>query len=204
MARRRSALAPLPPTRPRALVILRGALGYLAGLDPTTLTTTERAECLHELERSEAVRVAARSTIFFAFNANSGFQDDGHGGPRSWLRWRAGITAAAAGTATGWMRRLAAHQDVREAMAAGEISPSWARELCDWTDQLPQSARRDAEKILLAAAAAGADLADLAGLAEEIRKRTAGLTATALTTDSTSVRSGLTGTTEAQRSWRAT
>lgn len=163
-----------PANATEALAIVRGALRYLADLDPTALTTAEQAECLRELERSEAVRMAARSTILAAFNANCGYQDDGHGGPRSWLRWRARITAAAAGTATAWMRRLAAHPDVREAMSAGDISPSWARELCDWTDQLPESVRRDADKILLAAAAAGAELADLAGLAQEIRRRTSG------------------------------
>ena len=67
------------------------------------------------------------------------------------------------------MRRLAAHPAVRDALAAGTVSVSWARQVCDWTDLLPQPARADADLILLAAAAAGAALADLAGLAEELR-----------------------------------
>src|SRR6266702_229932 len=80
---------------------------------------------------------------------------------------------AAAGAATSWMRRLAAHAAVGDALAAGQVSPSWAREICDWSDLLPESVRPDADAILLAAAAAGAGLEDLAGLAEELRARTA-------------------------------
>ena len=75
----------------------------------------------------------------------------------------------------GWARRLQAHPAVAAALAAGEITASWARELCSWTDQLPEDLRADADAILLAAAAGGADLHDLAGLALEMigRSRTA-------------------------------
>jgi hypothetical protein len=71
------------------------------------------------------------------------------------------------------MRRLAAHPAVGAALAAGSVSPSWAREICDWSDLLPAGSRGDADVILLAAAAARAALADLAGLAQEMRSRTA-------------------------------
>ena len=57
------------------------------------------------------------------------------------------------------------------ALAEGAISPSWARHICTWTDQLPEDGRDDADEILLAAAAGGATLPDLAGLAEEMRRR---------------------------------
>ena len=59
------------------------------------------------------------------------------------------------------------------ALAAGAISPSWARHICAWTGQLPEDGRDDADEILLAAAAGGAVLPDLAALAEELRRRTA-------------------------------
>jgi hypothetical protein len=54
------------------------------------------------------------------------------------------------------------------------LSVSWARQVTDWTDKLPVQARQDADVILVTAAAAGLDLAGLAALAEEIRRRTAG------------------------------
>ena len=75
--------------------------------------------------------------------------------------------------ATSWARRLQAHPAVAAALADGSISPSWARHITDWTDQLPQDARAESDTILLDAAAEGADLADLAALAEQIQARTA-------------------------------
>ncbi len=59
------------------------------------------------------------------------------------------------------------------ALADGAISPSWARHICTWTDQFPVDGRDDADEILLAAAAGGGVLPDLAALAEEMRRRTA-------------------------------
>ena len=71
------------------------------------------------------------------------------------------------------MRRLSAHPAVAAALAAAEISGSWARQVCEWTDALPAGCRGDADEILLGAAGGGADLAGLGQLAEEIRKQTA-------------------------------
>jgi len=73
------------------------------------------------------------------------------------------------------MRRLAAHPALARALAGGMVSPSYARAIAAWTDLLPEAHRPGADEILLAAAAAagGASLADLAGLAEEMRSRTA-------------------------------
>jgi hypothetical protein len=71
------------------------------------------------------------------------------------------------------MRRLRAHPAVADALADGRISASWAREICDWTDRLPGDARDDADRILLGAAVGGGELADLARLAEEMRRRLA-------------------------------
>ncbi len=76
-----------------------------------------------------------------------------------------------ASAAVGWMRRLNAHNAVRDALAAGTVSSSWARQICDWTDLLPESARGDADLILLAAAAGGAELADLEALAAQMGQR---------------------------------
>ena len=56
-------------------------------------------------------------------------------------------------------------------LAAGEMSESFARMICMWTDKLPQDCRPAADAILLTAAKAGADLRDLAGLAAEILAR---------------------------------
>lgn len=161
------------PSPTAAATAAAAALSCLARTDTGALTAAEQAECLRALARAESALVAARSAVLTPFTARRGFEADGHGGTRSWLKWRTRVTGAAAAGAVGWMRRLAAHPAVRDALTAGKVSVSWARAVCDWTDLLPASARGDADVILLGAAAGGAELADLAGLAEELRRRTA-------------------------------
>jgi hypothetical protein len=134
-----------------------------------------QAEALRVLERAASMHVAARARVLAAFSAQRGFEDDGQGSARMWLTWQTRVTAGAARGTVGWMRRLENHPAVAAALAGGVLSVSWARQLTDWTGALPVQARPDADAILLAAAAAeGADLAGLAGLAEEIRRRVAG------------------------------
>jgi hypothetical protein len=58
------------------------------------------------------------------------------------------------------------------ALAAGELSGSWARQVCAWTDRLPLAEQDTADEILVAAARGGVDLAGLAGLAQEMYERT--------------------------------
>ena len=68
-------------------------------------------------------------------------------------------------------RRLAAHPLIAAALAEGQLSSSWAKALCEWTDQLPEARRADADAILLAAAGGGAGLADLGALAQQMIER---------------------------------
>jgi len=157
----------------QALAALDKALAFLATTDATALTAAEQADCLRGLQRADSVRIAAQAAMLEAFSEGCGHQADGHGTARSWLRWQTRVTGSAASAAMAWTRRLAAHPRVRDALAAGTLSESWARQICDWSDLLPTSARDAADAILLAAAAAGATLLDLAGLAEEMRARTA-------------------------------
>ena len=81
------------------------------------------------------------------------------------------MTKGAAVAYTAWVRRAAAHPQVAEALAAGEMSESFARTICGWTDKLPEECRPDADEILLLAARPAMDLRDLAGLAGEIYAR---------------------------------
>src|SRR5215472_5602244 len=163
-----------PGTAAGALASVSAGLAALAGLDPAELTPAEQADCLRALEQAHARLVAARSAVLAAFTAARGYEDDAAGGPRSWLRWQTRVTAAAASDAVHWTRRLAGHPAIAAALAGGQLSVSWARAISAWTDRLPGGARGGADEILLAAAASGAGLRDLSGLAEEIHRRTAG------------------------------
>jgi hypothetical protein len=143
---------PAPPrSAADAVAMARAALGWLAAADPTTLTSGEQAECLRGLERAAAVHTAARSRVLSAFCSGGGYEDDGQCSAKSWLRWQTRVTPGAAAGAMGWMRRLAAHPGVRDALAGGTVSESWARQVCEWSDLLPERRRLDAGQILSAA-----------------------------------------------------
>ncbi len=154
-----------------ALAMLDRALGALAAADAGSLPTPVQAQALRVLERAEAKHTAARAQFLAAFTAQDGYEDDGQGSARMWLRWQTRVTQAAAAGAVGWMRRLVAHPVIARALAEGQMSASWARAVCGWSDRLPADMRGDADQILAAAAAGGAELADLAGLAQQMYER---------------------------------
>ncbi|HEY9244816.1 MAG TPA: DUF222 domain-containing protein, partial [Streptosporangiaceae bacterium] len=157
-----------------ALAMLDRALDYLNAADVASLSVDTQAGALKRLETVEAKQTAARTAMLSAFTASGGPEADGHGVARTWLRWQTRITRGAAASAVAWMRRLAAHPVIEHALARGEISASWARELCGWTDRLPAVVRDDADRLLCQAASGGAGLDDLGRLAEAIYQRTRG------------------------------
>src|SRR5579875_3916704 len=121
-----------------ALAMLDTALDCLNAADAADLGTSVQAECLAALERAEAKHAAARARILAAFTASEGYCADGQYGPKPWLRYVTRITRGAAAGAVGWSRRLQAHPAVAGALAGGEVSASWAREICGWSDRLPE------------------------------------------------------------------
>jgi hypothetical protein len=163
------------PRRPvsvgAALVTLERALDALNAADVASVPASVQAQALRVLERAEAKHTAARAQILAAFMAQDGYEDDGQGSARMWLRWQTRVTTAAAGGAVGWARRLAAHPVIAAGLAEGQLSASWARAVCGWSDRLPAELREDADQILAGAAAGGAELADLAGLAQQMYER---------------------------------
>jgi Domain of unknown function (DUF222) len=162
-----------PSTVGEALAAIRAGLAFLNQVPAAELPGVVQAGCLRELAKAESAHTAAHARMLDAFAASGAHEDDGAQTARAWLKWQTQISIGAAAGAVGWMKRLAAHPAVDRALAAGAISPSWARQICTWTDQLPDDGREDADEILLAAAAGGAVLPDLAGLAD--RPRGAGL-----------------------------
>ncbi|HXF22373.1 MAG TPA: hypothetical protein VN597_18060 [Streptosporangiaceae bacterium] len=152
-----------PSNVTEALAAVRAGLAYLNGMDVAGLAGSVQAECLRELARAESAQTAAHARVLSAFRAGSAYEGDGQGSARMWLRWQTQITGGAADGAIGWMRRLAAHPALAAALAGGTVSPSYARAIAAWTDLLPEAHRSGADEILLAAAAGGAGLADLAG-----------------------------------------
>jgi Domain of unknown function (DUF222) len=160
-----------PGSVEEALGMLRSALVYLATADASAMTAGEQARCLRMLEQANSMATAARTSVLGAFTAGQGYSADADYSPRAWLMHKLGITKGAAVAYTAWVKRAADHHGVDQALTTGDISESYAKTLCQWTDRLPQECREGAEEILVAAAVGGLGLRDLAGLFGEIYER---------------------------------
>ena len=160
-----------PSNVKEALGMLKSAMSYLAAADATAMAAETQAQCLQALEEANSMGTAARAWILGAFTSGQGYSADADYSPRAWLINRTRVSKGAAVACTAWVRRAAAHPEVAAALAAGEMSESYARTVCTWTDKLPGDCREDADEILLRAARAGGDLRDLAGLFAEIYAR---------------------------------
>jgi Domain of unknown function (DUF222) len=155
----------------QALEVARAGLRFVAMADAAAMTAAERAACLRGLEKADAVATAARTSVLGAFGAGQDYADDGDYSLRSWLEHRTQVTRGTATDHTGWVKRAEAHPAVQAALADEAVSRSYAREICRWTGRMPEDARAAADEILLGAAAAGLELADLAGLAAEMYEK---------------------------------
>jgi hypothetical protein len=148
-----------------AIEMARAALGYLAAADAAQLAAETQAACLRGLEQTDAIATAPRASFLAAFTADKGYSADADYSARAWLMHRTGITRAAAASHTAWGNRAETHP------AAGDLSESYARTICQWTDRLPEKYRAESDELLVKAAAAGLDLADLSALFAEMYQR---------------------------------
>jgi len=151
--------------------MLTSALSYLAAAPATQMPAEVQAQALVTLEQADARTTAARAAILAAFTATQGYRDDGDYSPRSWLIHRTRVTKVTAGDHAGWSRRTRTHPRILAALAAADLSKSYARTICAWTGRLPEDCRDNADAILVSAAKMGMELADLAALAAEIEAR---------------------------------
>ncbi len=160
-----------PASAREALEAVRAGLGYLATADATDLAAETQAQTLIALEQAQAMTTAARASVLSAFTSGQGYCADGAYSPRAWLIHQTRIAPGAAVGHTAWARRAVTHPAVVAALAAGKLSESYAKMMCTWTDKLPADSRATADDILLAGAAKGMELPDLAMLAREMLER---------------------------------
>ena len=160
-----------PASAREALEMVHAGLGYLATADPTALAAETQARCLQGLEQANSMTTAARASVLSAFTSGQGYSADAAYSPRAWLIHQTRITKGAAVGHTAWARRAVMHPAVVAALAAGKLSESYAKMMCTWTGKLPADSQATADEILLAAAAKGMGLPDLAMLAREMLER---------------------------------
>ena len=154
-----------------AIETARAALGYLAAADAAQFAAETQAACLRGLEQTDAIATAARASFLSAFTTGKGYSADADYSARAWLMHRTGITRGAAASHTAWAKRAGTHPQVVAALAAGDLSESYGRVICQWTDKLPEKFRDESDELLAKAAAAGLGLADLSALYAEMYER---------------------------------
>jgi len=159
-----------PACAREALDMIRAGLGYLAAADAAQLAAATQAECLRELEQTDAIATAARASILAGFTAGQGYTDDAAYSARSWLIHQTHVTSGAAVGHTAWARRAATHPRVLAALAAGQVSASVGRLICLWTDRLPEKFRDESDELLVAAQA-GLGVEELAALSAQMYER---------------------------------
>jgi hypothetical protein len=147
---------------------MRMAAAVADFLNSPAAADTDGAGCGEVLTTLAAVRdklTAANAAFLRRFDAAGAHRADAHPSSATWLAASCRMTSRAAKTQVRQMRVLAARPVLHEALADGTLSESWAASVAEWTRKLPADMREETDKILVAAAAAGADLNDLAAIA---------------------------------------
>jgi len=156
------------------LAITRSAAGFLATKGAADLPVEAMAEGLLALEAADAVGAAGRGALMAGFDAQDGPLGDGQRTIRTWLVNVARVTKGQAGEHRTVQRLAERHPVLHAGLADGRLpTTSMALQVARWTRPIPDDYRTTAEEIVVAAAAAGADLRALAAICAEIRYRTA-------------------------------
>jgi hypothetical protein len=140
-------------------------LEYLNSPAAVELDVAALGEVLTELGDLQDRLAAAHATFLRRFDAADAHDADGYASSSAWLTAKGRMTKRDARAAVRQMRQFSERPGLHDAVAAGDISRSWADAIARWTRKLPEGMRAETDKILLEAAAAGASLDDLATIA---------------------------------------
>ena len=151
----------VPGSVGEALRMIGTGLDCLNGPLAVDLPAVGLGEVLVSLGEIQTKFAAAHAALLARFDATDAHDSDGYGTPRSWLAAMTKMTFKDAGATVRQMRLLGRHPGLADAMAAGQVTQSWALEIAGWTQKLPAELRGQTDQILLDAAAGGATLEDL-------------------------------------------
>ena len=139
----------------------RAAVDYMNAPDAAGLDGAACGEALVALGEISARLAAAQTEFLRRFDAADAHDADGYGSSSAWLAAKTRISRKDARATVRDMRMFGQRPLLRDAVAAGQISRSWAAAIQKWTKDLSAAMWPETDKILLAAAAAGADEDDL-------------------------------------------
>ena len=160
----------VPGSVAEALRMADAAMDYLNGPAGNELDATACGSVLRSLAGVQAKFAAAHASVLAKFDAADAHDNDGYGNSVAWLMAMTDMTRHDARAEFVQMRLLRAHPALAAALAARDISKSWALAIGEWTKMLPAELRAETIKILVEAARAGAcrdDLRIIAAVAEQ-------------------------------------
>src|SRR5580692_7265555 len=150
-----------------ALRVGRALGAYLNSPAAADLGGAARGEALEQLGTITSLLGAAANGLLRRFDADDDHDADGYASSATWLAAKNHLGRKDAKAAVRQMRLLGRHPSLDAATATGAITISWAREIAAWTGRIDHDElQSEADKILVEAAAAGADLDDLKLLAQ--------------------------------------
>jgi Aldehyde dehydrogenase family/Domain of unknown function (DUF222) len=151
----------------QALAAGRAAAAYLNSPPARDLDGRARGEALEALGAITSLLTGATNGILRRFDADDDHDTDGYATSAAWLAAKTHLGRKDAKAAVRQMRLLGRHPLLDDATASGAVTISWAKEIAGWTGRIDhEELQQDADRILLDAATAGADLDDLKQLAQ--------------------------------------
>jgi hypothetical protein len=151
----------------QALRAARAAASYLNSPPAADLDGPARGEALEALGAITSLLGAAQNGWLRRFDAEYDHDADGYASSAAWLAARNRLGRKDAKAAVRQMRLLGRHPLLDAASATGALTISWAREIAGWTGRIDhEELQTEADRILVDAAAAGADLDDLKLIAQ--------------------------------------
>jgi len=150
-----------------ALRAARAAAAYLNSPAAADLEAPARGEALEQLGAITSLLGAAQNGILRRFDADDDHDADSYATAAAWLAAKNRMGRKDAKAAVRQMRLLGRHPSLGTATATGTLTISWAKEIAGWTGRIDdEELQTEADKILVDAAAAGADLDDLRLIAQ--------------------------------------
>jgi Domain of unknown function (DUF222) len=131
-----------------ALRMMNAGLDYLNGPGVDELNAASYGTVLRSLAEVQAKFTAAHASVLGRFDAADAHDCDGYPTSAAWLDAMANMTRPDAKAEVRQMRLLRDHPALAVALAAGDISKSWARAIAEWTKKLPAELRAETVKIL--------------------------------------------------------
>ena len=155
----------LPGSVAEALRMATASMDYLNGPGAVELDAGACGSVLRSLGEVQAKFTAAHAAVLSRFDAADAHDSDGYGNSAAWLMAMTDMTQPDARAEVRQMRLLRGQPALAGALAAGDISKSWAVAIAGWTKKLPAELRAETVSILVQAARSGASLDDLRTIA---------------------------------------